>query len=212
MFAGLPRGAAGGFMSFTTYSDGWAQSPTGNGTFTVLNTGAGVIDLPVDQVTGTVMDVALMNFDLSTLPANATITGASFVFATTVITANPSRTVDIEGFSTTGSVNLVDATAAGTLLGSYDSFALGLGNQSVSLSVAALDTLLGPGAVGVRLEGLETTNTAIVSLEGAPVFNKNAPQLAITFSVIPEPSALTLMTTAGLVGLAGYGWRRRVRG
>jgi hypothetical protein len=204
----VPNRAIAGQMTIGDYSDGYAESPTGNGTYSVLNTSAA--DLVIRQFTGTVEDRGLANFNLSGLPANAVITSVSLKFDNVVITSNPSRTVDILGFNTSGGVTLADATASASALGSYDSFALGLGNQTVSLSTATFESLFKNSTiVGLRLQGdAETVNTAIDSRRTTD----EAPKLVVNFTNTPEPATLTqaLVFTALLGGCAWWCRRRQV--
>jgi hypothetical protein len=204
----VPNRAVASQITVADYSDGYAESPTGNGTYSVLNTSAA--DLVIRQFTGTVEDRGLANFNLSGLPANAVITSVSLKFDNVVITGNPDRTVDILGFNTSGGVTLADATASGSALGSYDSFALGLGNQTVSLSAATVQSLFKNSSIlGLRLQGDgETVNTAIDSRRTTD----EAPKLVINFTTTPEPATLTqaLVFTALLGGCAWWCRRRQV--
>jgi hypothetical protein len=187
------------------FADGYAESPTGNGTYSVLNTSAA--DLVIRQFTGTVEDRALANFNLSVLPANAVITSVGLKFDNVVITGNPSRTVDILGFNTSGGVTLAGATATASALGSYDSFALGLGNQTVALSAATFQSLFdSSNIVGLRLQGdAETVNTAIASSR----FPNETPELVINYTVTPEPAALTQALIFIALGGCAWWYRRR---
>jgi len=210
VFAMVPQRVAAGSVTLTATSDGWAESPTGNGVYSGLFSGANG-DLVIRNIPATVQDVALMTFDLSNLPKNVTITGASFSFTESVVTTNPGTVVDIEGYTTPNYVALADATTSATQVGQYDSVALGLGPHAVSVSASTLLGLVSSnGGLGIRLQGVVDVNTAIVSLEGAPIFNQPPPQLVITFASVPEPSTAVLLATAGLVGLIGYGWRHRL--
>jgi hypothetical protein len=202
------REAVAGTLSYTATSDAYAESPTGNGTYSVLNSNpAG--DLVIRQIAGVVQDVALMSFDLSSLPTNATITGVSFNFYEQVETTNVGRDVNIEGFGGSVPLTLGDATASATVLGQYDNVALGTGNQSLSLSLSAFQGLLTSGsALKIRLQGTQDgTNTGIASLGESGFFI--SPQLVITTASVPEPSFLAMIAGAGLVGLIGRGLRRR---
>ncbi len=201
-----PNCAVADQVFITDYSDGYAESPTGNGTYSVLNTSAA--DLAVRQFTGTVEDRALANFNLSALPTNAVITSASLKFDNVSFTSNPGRTVDILGFNTSGAVSLAGATATASALGSYDSFALGLGNQTVALSASTLQSLFqSSNIVGLRLQGdAETVNTAIASSR----FPNETPELVINYTVTPEPATLTLALISIAFGGCAWWYRRRL--
>jgi hypothetical protein len=201
-----------GILPLTATSNATAESPTGNGTYSVLFTG-NITDLVVRQFPSTVQDVALMLFDLTSVPKNVTITGVSFGFQEVVETTNLGRVVDIEGFTPSGPLSLADATSQGTLLGQYDNVALGLGVHSVALSTSGfLGVPTFGNSIGIRLQGdVDGVNTAISSLFAATSFGQAPPQLFITFAPVPEPSSLSMIVTAGLVGLIGYRWRRSAR-
>jgi hypothetical protein len=205
----VPNRAVAGQMTIADYSDGYAESPTGNGTYSVLNTSG--VDLVIRQFTGLFEDRGLANFNLSGLPANAVITSASLKFVTGAFTSNPGRIVDILGFNTSGGVTLADATASASALGSYNSFALGLGNQTVSLSAATLQSLFhNSSIVGLRLQGdAETVNTEISSRRFP---GNQTPELVVNFTSTPEPATFTqaLIFTALLGGCAWWCRRRQV--
>jgi hypothetical protein len=201
--------AAADSLTFTAGSNGFAESPSGNGNYSLFSlnpTG----NLVIRQIVGTVQDVALMSFDLSGLPTNAVITGASFDFQETVLTTNVGRVVDIEGFASTAPLSSAGATAPATLLGQYDNVAVGLGPQSIGLSLSALQGVLTSGSeIDIRLRGdADGVNTAIASLFAANLTHTAPPQLVVTFTAAPEPSSLAMIAGAGLVGLLGYGCRR----
>jgi hypothetical protein len=200
-----PNRAVADQVFITDFSDGYAESPTENGTYSVLNTSAA--DLVIRQFTGTVEDRALANFNLSALPTNAVITSASLKFDNVAFTSNTGRTVDILGFSTSGGVTLADATATASALGSYDSFALGLGNQTVALSAATLQSLFASSnIVGLRLQGdAETVNTAIASSR----FPNETPELVLNYTVTPEPATWTLALISIALGGCAWWYRRR---
>ncbi len=202
-----------GSLTFTATSNGYAESPNGNGDYTSLASDpAG--NLVVRQFPGAVQDVALMTFDLSSLPANATITGVAFEFYESVETGNSGTVVGIDGYSTTSSaVMLGDATAAGTQLGQYDNVSLGVGVHSVSLSSSDLLGLVSSGGlVGIRLQGVQdNVNTAISSIYAGTHFaGQIPPQLVVTFSV-PEPSAAMMLGTSAVAGFFGFAGLRRTR-
>jgi hypothetical protein len=202
-----PNRAAASQVTIADFADGYAESPTGNGTYSVLNTSA--TDLVIRQFTGTVEDRALANFNLSALPAHAVITSVSLKFDNVVITGNPSRTVDILGFNTSGGVTLAEATATASALGSYDSFALGLGNQTVALSTATFQSLFkSSNIVGLRLQGdAETVNTAIASSR-YPISNEG-PELVINYTSTPEPATLTQALLFIALGGCAWWYKRR---
>jgi hypothetical protein len=183
------------------YADGYAESPNGNGTFTFVNT----TDMAIRQFTNTVIDRSIANFNLSALPSNAAISSVSLEFNITSYTSNAGRVVDVLGFDTTGGVTVADATVAASSLGSYNSFNLGLGAQTISLSASTLKTLLGGSSiVGLRFQGdSETVNTSIGS-RSQPFTPQ--PTLVINYAT-PEPASI-ISALLAVVCLGGYCWRR----
>ena len=208
LFAMVPRQTDAGSITLTATSDAYAQSTTGNGVYNYLFSH---VDLPILNIPGTVQDVALMTFDFSQLPRNMTITSISFAFTEAVVTTNPGTIVNIDAYTTPNYVALGDANGPTTQVGSYDSVALGLGHHSVAVSAATLLGLVSSnGGLGILLQGVVDTTTAILSVEGAPIFQMPPPQLIINFASVPEPSTAVLLATASFVGLIAHGRRRRL--
>jgi hypothetical protein len=83
----VPSRAVAGQVTIADYSDGYAESPTGNGTYSVLNTTG--TTLVIRQFTNLFEDRGLANFNLSALPANAVITSVSLQYNDTLVTTNP---------------------------------------------------------------------------------------------------------------------------
>lgn len=75
----------------------------------------------------------------------------------------------------------------------------------------------GDHAVAWTLDGANSVHEVTSSKAGVEVFSEQLPAgpgvaIAARVSAVPEPSALVLAGLAGLLGLGGYGWRRRLAG
>jgi hypothetical protein len=179
-------------------ADGYAESTSGNGTFNLLNTTSS--DLVVRQFTNTVIDRSIAKFNLGLLPSHAVITSVSFEFNSVVITGNTGRTVNVLGFNSSSAVSLADATATASALGSYDNYALGLGLHSISLNTATFQSLLNTSdGIALRLQGVETANTAISSYRDVGF---QPPTLIVNYTT-PEPASI-ISALLAVVCLGGY--------
>jgi hypothetical protein len=188
---------------------------TGTGVFTQVVSASNGLD--IRDFAGVSPDFehrAVIQFGQFTLPANVVVTGVTFNFDASSITDQQSRIVNIEGYNSVAPISTADATAPATLLGSYDNFALGLGNHSVDLrpaAIALIQSLSGSQnpVLGLRLQGdAYGVNTTIYSIEQAGSLGVTPPSLTITFSSVPEPSSIVLLGIAGYA-LASLCWARR---
>src|SRR5687768_12728076 len=121
---------------------------------------------------------AVIEFPTTALPSNAVIQSLSFDFEQ-VSHANQTSVVNIMGFADNGTITGADATAAATQMGSYSAVALGLGDHSVTLTPATLQSLVGTGQhLALRLQsGSADTNTSIASIQDAAFWTP--PTLAV---------------------------------
>jgi hypothetical protein len=201
-FGLLANRCQAGQLTVADYADGYDESTNGNGTFTFQDTSG--TNLVIRQFTNTVIDRSIANFNLSSLPSNVSISSVSLEFSITSYTSNPGRVVDVMGFDTSGGVTLADATASASLLGSYNSYNLGLFGQTISLSTSTFESLLsGSSILGLRFQGdSETVNTSVDSLRGP---FPPQPTLVINYST-PEPASII----SALLAVACLGaWCRR---
>jgi hypothetical protein len=127
---------------------------------------------------------SILDYSLATLSPSATVASASISIDETSY-ANANGLVSIYAYSRSGPITGADATAAGTLIGSYNSVTLGVGIHSIALNAAGLSTvqsLLGSNQdLGLRfVAGSGDTNTQFGSLEASSAFQ--APILSLTFA------------------------------
>jgi len=186
--------------------------PTGTGTFTIVETPTSTTNLDIRDFAGAFPNFehrSVVNFSLASLPTNAVVQDVTFNFQAVSVTSNTGRTVGLFGYAGSNSLTLADATAAATLLASYDNFALGLGNHSVDLGPAGntlLDSVAAQGKpLDLRIQGTTFgTNTALLSIEDAFLFGAGPPSITVTFnaaSSVPEPSSLVLAGMGALSAL-----------
>ena len=181
--------------------------PTGSGAFTIIETPTSTTGLDIRQFVGAFPNFehrSVVNFSLASsgIPTNAVIQDVTFNFQAESVTSNTGRTVGLFGYAASNTLSLADATAAATLLASYDNWALGLGKHSVDLGPAGntlLDSLVAQGKpLNLRLQGTTFgTNTLVDSIEMASGFPQfySAPSITVTFTTaasVPEPSSLVL--------------------
>jgi hypothetical protein len=155
-------------------------------------------------------DRPLLEFDISQFTLGEIINSVSFRFQEGAFTSSGS-TVNVLGYSGSGTLSISDATTASTLLGSYDPVTLGLGIHSLSLDSSYLQSLIGSSNfLGLRLQssgGL--VNTSQTSMEQAALSLDFfiSPHLDIDFTPVPEPTTILLLGS-GLIGLTGYGRKK----
>ncbi len=183
-------------VSFTTIADARLFDTGANGSFETLDTGNLTMSIRNFATLGSANSFeerSVAEFNLSTLPAGASIGSVTFQFDTRSF-ANSNTRVDIFGYQGDGLTTLSDATTSAVLLGSYDPVALGLGMQSVSLNTAPFATLLATSPlIGLRFQGIESTNTQFSSLEGSGILNTIAPTLTVNTNAVPEPGSVALI-------------------
>ena len=193
-------------LSFAALSDAGVFDTGADGTFDSIDSGDVVLSIRNFSTlppASAFQERGVAEFSLSSLPTGSTLTGASFRFDERGF-ANSNTRVDIFGYQGNGVAELADATRPGSLLGSYDPVASGLGLHSVTLDLPAFATLLASSAsIGLRFQGIESTNTQITSIEGARLFNTIAPTLVIDFApgaAVPEPTTALLLGIGLVVG------------
>jgi hypothetical protein len=200
-------------LTLTASADGTLESTHGDGTFNKQFSASELFNfgLVIRKFQGLFEDRSVMAFDLSALKPGTKINSLTFHFDELAFTTNPERRVNVLGYGSNSPIALADATQAATLVGTYDSAALGLGVHDVSLDTSVLQALVGTSTnLKLRLEGFgESLNTSNASLESPGPFFK-PPQVIIDFNAgnpVPEPSTLCL---AGMLSasLAAYGWGR----
>ena len=194
-------------MNFTPVADASAIDTGANGSFNTLATTSNTLSIrkfaTISQ--SPFEERSLAEFNLTNLPAGAMINDVAFRFYERGF-ANSNTRVDIFGYHGNGSTTLADATASAALLGSYDPVAIGLGDHSIALSTTAFVGLLSSSQmIGLRFQGIESTNTQMDSLEGGTAFGTVVPTISVNFTVVPEPGAVGLLG----IGLAAALARRR---
>ena len=178
-------------VTLPTVSEGTIVDDGSNGSFETVEDGSGG-GLSIRQFENLVAERVGLEYNVSSIPNDAVVTGARFTFSTVSFTSNTGRVVDVLGFAGNGSVTIADATAPAVPLGSYNSFTGGLGAQTVNLNIASLQALLAGDFVGLRLQaGAETVNTQI----GSSAFGGSIepPRLVIDYTVVPEPTSAALL-------------------
>lgn len=144
-------------------------------------------------------NVAIVDYNLSALPAGATINGATLFF-------------NVYGYSPSGIGAQVIAfpKSSSTITGSdisaggdnvYGPDAIQLGAQTVNLEVPSLSPMLTDDYLGIRFQYSYGESAQISSVENAPYVPTSPPTMTIDYQV-PEPASLGLMTVGGLALLA----------
>ena len=82
----------------------------------------------------------VLDYSLAGLPAGAALASATINIDETSL-ANSDGLVSIYAYNRSGPITGADANAAGTLIGSYSSIGLGLGNHSIALNAAGLNAI-----------------------------------------------------------------------
>jgi hypothetical protein len=165
-----------------------------NVTGSILNTPAPSDGLVVDAETNT---TAILDFDLSGIPGNATIDLVSV--AVYMTSSGDSQRGEIDAFGRSGPFTQSDATTAGTPAGTFTGYYYG--NYHDGLPVAAfLQSLLGTGDdLALRFEG---TDASFRSIEQGDTFAEPEPRLFVDYSVnLPEPGLVGACAMLGLVWL-----------
>src|SRR5262249_26956953 len=167
-----------GTMTFTATAWGSARSLPG-GTFNRVTTDGTSVAL--SRTASGEEDRGLFEFDVSRV-IEGDVTYALFTFTTTATTAAPSGTFAVLGYSGNGTIELADATAAGSLLASYTESASTPVRQTLVLDRDAILALTGGSNwLGLRLQATSTTAFApVASPTSGPA---NAP--TVTFSTDP---------------------------
>jgi hypothetical protein len=109
--------------------------------------------------------------------------------------------INVFAFAGTGTVT-PDLFSAGTLFTSFANSTSGLEHVDVSAAVLGAQQA-GDDFIGFRLSTMTDSRYLL-----GPPFTQAGPSL--TVEVVPEPGTLTLLAL-GAIGIAGYGWRWRVR-
>lgn len=186
-----------GMVNINPVYDGVVQDTNYDGTFDTLNTTADVLDLRNFNNPGsiTINSRAIAKYSLSSVPGNAIIDSANFVFGISGYTNG--TTVSLSGYSTRSSISLSDATLSASTLGSYEPALLGLGTHSISLNSSVIQPLLPTcDLLGVRLSPSLGGNTGVYSTEAATSYGMQAPQLQISYHVPPPPGIITASNMA----------------
>ncbi|MEO1526145.1 MAG: GEVED domain-containing protein [Planctomycetota bacterium] len=154
--------------TLSTIADGEIRDNEHDGVFDVVelsNTAVGVRNF--DFATFKVEEVAVFEFDTSSIPANATLNSIDFEFDLASFTS--STNVSLVAFAGDGVVTLSDATATGTLIASISASDLSLGINTISITdptllASAIDT----GGVTIRVDGqINSANMQMDSIESS---------------------------------------------
>jgi hypothetical protein len=179
-----------------------------DGIFETVNANSDFLDVRFNQIEFTTHGV--FEFDLSALPANATITGASFIFRIFATGFQPAI-IDFFGGQGDGQITLGDATANVSTLGSI-TLPVGLpaldNDHVVDLSTAALNNLLASSSLlMVRAQMNPQSGSSIttfVPTEFGPG-HIALPSLRLEYDTpgsspapVPEPGTLLLLATGAL--------------
>jgi len=207
-FTGSARAAT--IVQFDTIADGRVQSSGVLGQ-TLLT---GEQNIHTGRSGGSNISDGLFEFDLSSLPAGATVTGAVLQFRTDSLISNTSSTASVSflGFTGNGVLEVTDESAAATQINLTD-FAAGVGgvanntNLALTLSdLAPINAVLNDADTNdfftVRSETVNFVTFNVDSLESTDV---GALPASLLITYVPEPA------TAGLFALipALLGRRRR---
>ncbi len=212
--AGMTAAARGDVIDVVASADGYAVDPGGTGNFTSVTTSTSN-DLTEFFGAGTQQDRALFLFQLPTLPPGAALQSVSFLGNVNLLGAQSNLPVslDLVAFGTnSGALSTSDATAVGTVVGTLTrpSSVAGLGDFSVSLNAAAIESLIGSstfvGLAGVLSSG---DQIGIVPVVNTSVAGTRVPTLEFTTAAaVPEPGSIALL---GLGAAVAVGLSRRSR-
>jgi len=144
-------------------------------------------------------NIAIVDYDLSGLPAGATIDSATLFF--NVYGYSPSGiSAQVIAFAKSSStITGSDASASGD--GVYGPNAIQLGAQTVNLQVPALTPVLTDDYLGIRFQYSSGGSAQISSVENAPYVPTSPPTMTIDYQV-PEPASFGLMAVGGVALLA----------
>ncbi len=197
-------------LTFNTIADGRVQSSGVLGK-TLFTSQEGIL---TQRSGGNNISNGLFEFDLSSLPAGTTITGVNLLIRTSAGVSqiggstNPAP-VRFSAFKGNGMLEIIDDEAVATLVANPN--LRGTGNNTnlivpfstVSPVQAVINDADPTAYVTIRTETVDFVSFNVDSLESTSA-DAVAAQLQVTFTAIPEPSALALC----LLGGAGFVMRR----
>jgi len=150
---------------------------------------------------------AIMEFSLAALPAGSTIQSAQLTFYVQLReeTTGPGGTTysnfSLFGYAGNNQANVSDAGSSGKLHIAGPYTAQFTGPDTITLDVADIQTIVNQGPAALGILGWAGSNlTTGLATSGA-----NAPFVTLTYTPVPEPTAL------GLAGVAGLGLLARRR-
>lgn len=171
--------------------DGTILDVTGDGVFDSTN--ATATSMTVRNFPGSVIDRAVMEFNISSIPTNATINSAVLTL-TNIGIANAPLTIGFVGYSGDGNLTVSDGSIAGQTLLSVQYTTLS--TLQIDLGTSFLQSRLGQtNFMGLRLQdAAASANIQFATSESS--LTAQRPSLLVNFTAVPEPTCLGLLLGA----------------